>query len=113
MNLGKYLIVTHNGNNRGKIYLGDLGRRYSLGGSRGICEPYGQDGYIQPGQSITLIQTGEVLMSAEVGILKKYADLGVFTLTFTLDGGTFTETTPNFDAGTFLIPGMSFDGGTF
>ena len=72
--------ITHNGTNGSKtvgtLYLADVGRRYSLGGSVGIYE-YGQDRYLDVGATIQLVATSQVLMSVDRGMLKAFSS-GVY-----------------------------------
>jgi hypothetical protein len=76
--------INYNGVNRGKIYLRDIGQRNGLGGGKGIYYG-GQDRYINPGQLISLINTGDVMGSTKSGVIKKMLDLGSFTVTITED----------------------------
>lgn len=68
--------VTHNGTNGtktvGQIYLADIGRRNSLGGSISIYN-IGQDCYLNPGEHVDLVATGDVLLSVDRGIIKKFS----------------------------------------
>ena len=80
--------ITHNGTNGtknvGKIYLADVGRRYSLGGGVSIYE-YGQDKYLGVGQTIQLVATSQVLMSLDRGMLKAFSSgayAGILTISF-------------------------------
>lgn len=81
------LVVHYDGTDRGRIYLGDVGQRHQLGGGQGLYN-IGQDRYISPGDDATFIQTGDVLMSAYAGRIKKYEDLGSFTIDFATIGIT-------------------------
>ena len=56
-----YTLVTYDGLDIGGIYLGDIGMRMQLGG--GIQYEMGQDIYINKGESICLVTTGDVLLS--------------------------------------------------
>jgi len=65
--------VTHNGTNSvGQLYLADVGRRNSLGGGVSIYE-YGQDQYLNPGDTIELVATSQVLLSIDRGILYTFS----------------------------------------
>lgn len=64
--------ITHNGLGVGQLYLADVGRRYSLGGGVSLYE-YGQDKYINPGDTIQLVATSQVLMSIDRGMLKTFS----------------------------------------
>lgn len=64
--------ITHNGAGVGQLYLADVGRRYSLGGGVSLFE-YGQDKYINPGDTIQLVATSQVLMSIDRGMLKTFS----------------------------------------
>jgi len=79
--------ITHNGTNGtknvGKLYLGDVGRRNSLGGGASIYE-YGQDCYLTPGQTKDLVATSQVLLSVDRGMLKAFSSgnfTGILTIT--------------------------------
>lgn len=75
--------ITHNGtHNVGQLYLADVGRRNSLGGGASIYE-YGQDQYINPGETIQLVATSQVLLSIDRGILYTYSH-GDFAGTLTI-----------------------------
>ena len=82
------VLITHNGTNGsktlGQLYLSDVGRRNSLGGGVSIYE-YGQDRYLNPGSSATLVATSQVLLSIDRGMLKTYSSgdyLGVLSIAF-------------------------------
>lgn len=68
------------GDTMGAIYLGDIGRRNSLGGGASIYG-LGQDQYLNPGDDIDLQDTGDVLLSRTIGMLKVLSDMGVITIT--------------------------------
>jgi len=80
--------ITHNGTNGtktvGQLYLSDVGRRNSFGGGASIYE-YGQDCYLNPGDTKDLVATSQVLLSVDRGLLNRFSS-GVFTgiLTITL-----------------------------
>lgn len=75
--------ITHNGtNNVGQLYLADVGRRNSLGGGASIYE-YGQDQYLNPGESVDLVATSQVLLSIDRGIIYTYSH-GEFAGTLTV-----------------------------
>jgi hypothetical protein len=77
--------ITHNGTNGlGQIYLSDVGRRNSLGGGVSVYE-HGQDQYLNPGETIQLVATSQVLLSIDRGVLKTFSS-GDFdgSLTITL-----------------------------
>lgn len=61
------------------VYLGDIGRRNGLGGGGSIYQ-LGQDCYLDSGDSVDLVATGDVLLSIEKGIIKKLSDLGLLTV---------------------------------
>lgn len=65
----------------GKLYLSDVGRRNSLGGGESIYG-YGQDQYINPGQTVNLVATSQVLLSIDRGMLKAFSVDGTLTVTF-------------------------------
>ena len=75
------VTITHNGTNGtktvGQLYLADVGRRYGLGGSGSIYE-YGQDLYINPGETKTLVATSQVLLSIDRGMIDTFST-GVFS----------------------------------
>jgi len=74
--------VVHTGaTDVGQLYLADVGRRNSLGGGVSIYG-YGQDQYINPGETIELVATSQVLLSIDRGILKTFSDDGTLTVTF-------------------------------
>ena len=68
------------GDSVGPVYIGDIGRRLDFPGT--LEESKGQDQYIQPGETVEVQETGEVLLSAAMGTLKLMSDMGVFSLTF-------------------------------
>lgn len=85
------ITVTHNGtvtnaiapykvgDEIDKIYLNDIGKRHALGGGANIYED-GQDLYLDPSDSVDLVETSEVLLSVNKGLIKRMVDLGVFTV---------------------------------
>jgi len=76
--------VEHKDIGLGQLYLPDIGRRNSLGGGVSIYE-HGQDRYINPGDTITLVATSQVLLSIDRGTLKTYSTgdfAGELTITF-------------------------------
>jgi len=80
--------ITHNTTNGtttiGQLYLADVGRRNSLGGGASIYE-YGQDRYLNPGDTIQLVATSQVLLSIDRGILKTFSSgefLGILSISF-------------------------------
>ena len=80
--------ITHNTTNGsktlGQLYLADVGRRNSLGGGASIYE-YGQDRYLNPGATVQLVATSQVLLSVDRGMLRKFSSgayAGVLTITF-------------------------------
>lgn len=76
--------ITHNGSGVGQLYLADVGRRVGLGGGVSIYE-YGQDQYINPGDTIELVATSPVLLSIDRGTLKTYSSgdfAGVLSIAF-------------------------------
>jgi len=79
--LDSTVIVRYDNTDMGRIYLGDVGMRNQLGGGKGLYT-LGQDRYISHGQDATFIKTGDVLMSANVGRIKKFSDLGAFTIEY-------------------------------
>jgi len=69
--------IQYSGTDIGIISLHDIGRRSSMNiYSRHVA----QDQYIHAGDTLTLVDTSHVLTSAAKGMLKKYADAGVFVL---------------------------------
>lgn len=72
-------VVKYDGTDIGRIYLRDVGQRNQLGGGLSIFR-YGQDRYISYGQDATFIDTGDVLMSKDRGVIKTYETLGSFTV---------------------------------
>jgi len=67
--------ITHNTTNGsktiGQLYLSDVGRRNSLGGGVSIYE-HGQDRYINPGATVELVATSQVLLSIDRGVINTY-----------------------------------------
>ena len=75
------VTVEHTGSTSvGQLYLADVGRRNSLGGGASIYG-YGQDQYINPGETIELIATSQVLLSMDRGMLKTFSDDGTLIVT--------------------------------
>jgi hypothetical protein len=70
------------GDTVGAIYLGDIGRRID----KGTLEYLGQDFYLNPGDDVLVEETGEVLLSASIGSLKTFSDLGVVSITHGVTG---------------------------
>ena len=75
------VIIQYNGTDYGRIYLGDIGQRNQLGGGRGLYV-LGQDRYIEYGQDMTLVKTGDVLLSTNQGRIQKMVANGAFTVLF-------------------------------
>jgi hypothetical protein len=77
--------ITHNGTNGlGQVYLSDVGRRNSLGGGVSVYE-HGQDQYLNPGETIQLVATSQVLLSIDRGVLKTFSSgdfSGSLSITF-------------------------------
>lgn len=82
----KYTVIRYDGVNYGALYLEDVGVRPQLG--RGVMGTIGQDIVVNPGDCIALVNSGNVLLSREKGILKKFEDAFVFEETDTLAGVT-------------------------
>jgi len=74
-------VVKYDGTDYGRIYLGDIGQRNQLGCGKGLYV-LGQDRYINHGQDATFVKTGDVLLSANQGRIKKFVDKGAFTVLF-------------------------------
>jgi hypothetical protein len=72
--------VAYSGTDYGRIYLGDIGQRNQLGNGLGLYHQ-GQDHYISHGQTLNLVTTGDVLLSANKGRIKKFVDKGAFVVT--------------------------------
>jgi len=72
-------VVTYDGTNYGRVYLGDVGQRNQLGTGKGIYS-YGQDQYLSYGQDATFVDTGDVLMSKDRGRIKNFQTRGAFTI---------------------------------
>jgi len=81
MAIQKVEIVHTGATDVGQLYLADVGRRNSLGGGASIYG-YGQDQYINPGDTIELVATSQVLLSIDRGMLKTFSDDGTLTVTF-------------------------------
>lgn len=79
MALETFTIVAYSGTNIGAIYLEDCGKRKQLGGGDQFV--HGQDIVINHGDRIALVNGGPVLVSAQLGILKRYAASGSLVLT--------------------------------
>jgi hypothetical protein len=77
-------IIHYDGTDVGPIYLKDIGQRNGLGGGKSIYVR-GQDQYVDPGTDTTFISTSDVMLSATSGVIKKYSDLGIFTVQNTAD----------------------------
>jgi len=74
--------ITHTGATAVEgLYLSDVGRRNSLGGGVSIYG-LGQDQYINPSETITLVATSQVLLSIDRGMIKTFVDEGSLTVTF-------------------------------
>jgi len=73
------MVVTYDGTDVGRIYLRDIGQRNGLGGGGSIYQ-LGQDQYLSYGQDATLIETSDVLLSADRGVIKTFDDAGVFSV---------------------------------
>jgi hypothetical protein len=76
--------ITHNELGLGQLYLSDVGRRNSLGGGVSIYE-HGQDKYLNPGETIQLVATSQVLLSLDRGVLNTFSTgdyAGELTITF-------------------------------
>lgn len=71
------------GDSVGAIYLGDIGRRLD---KVGTLEYLGQDFYLNPGDDVLVEETGDVLLSAAIGSLKTFSDLGVVSITHGVTG---------------------------
>jgi hypothetical protein len=81
MAVQKVSIVHTGSTGVGQLYLADVGRRNSLGGGASIYG-YGQDRYINPGETIQLVATSQVLLSIDRGMLKTFSNNGTLTVTF-------------------------------
>jgi len=75
------VVVKYDQTDIGRVYLGDVGMRNQLGGGRGLYV-LGQDRYISHGQDATFVKTGDVLLSAFEGRIRKYVDNSNFTINF-------------------------------
>ena len=64
-------VIKYDATDIGRIYLRDVGGRNQMGNGRGIFA-YGQDRYISHGQDATLLNTSDVIMSADRGVIKKF-----------------------------------------
>jgi len=64
----------------GPIYIGDIGRRLDHPSELELTS--GQDQYINPGDTLLVEETGDVLLSADSGMLAMMSALGVLSLTF-------------------------------
>jgi hypothetical protein len=71
MALEKYTLVSYVGTDVGNIYLEDIGKRRQLGGGDQFIK--GQDIVIRKGDTVALVNSGAVLTSAELGILKTWS----------------------------------------
>ena len=81
MAVQKVEIVHTGATDVGQLYLADIGRRNSLGGGVSIYG-YGQDQYINSGDTIELVATSQVLLSIDRGMLKTFSDDGTLTISF-------------------------------
>jgi len=95
------LKIEYLGTNVGKIYLSDITKRLSLGGSQEGNYSGGQDGYIIWGETQVIEITDDVLFSMTDGILKYFSTVGsssVFTTLgapLALTEGSFTAANEN------------------
>ena len=71
MALEKYTLVSYTGTDLGRIYLEDIGKRKQLGGGDQFAR--GQDIMIDHGDTIALVNSGNVLSSVELGIIKTFS----------------------------------------
>ena len=71
MALEKYTLVSYVGTDIGKVYIEDIGKRKQLGGGDQFVK--GQDIVIEHGDTIALVNSGNVLVSSELGILKTWS----------------------------------------
>lgn len=71
MALEKYTLVSYNGTDVGAVYLEDCGKRKQLGGGDQFIK--GQDIVINKGDTIALVNSGAVLTSQELGIIKTWS----------------------------------------
>jgi hypothetical protein len=78
MAVEKYTLVSYDGTDIGAIYLEDIGKRKQLGGGDQFIP--GQDLVVNKGDVVALVNSGPVLLSQELGILKRYSDAGSLTL---------------------------------
>lgn len=117
MAINKYTLVTYSGVDIGRIYLEDIGKRSQLGGGEQFV--IGQDTYINPGETVGLVNTNAVLTSAEFGTLKKFSTPSVSlgklvaglggSVFFTADGGVTGLTPPFTLVGSDGLTGVSKD----
>lgn len=63
------------------VYLGDIGRRNSLGGGVSIYG-HGQDQYLDYGTPAVVAATGDVILSIAVGTLAYLVAMGVVTVSY-------------------------------
>jgi len=82
VNVTEVTVVKYDKTDIGPIYLGDVGMRNQLGGGRGLYVQ-GQDRYMHYGQDATLVQTGDVLLSADRGRIRYGIDNSAFTVSYT------------------------------
>jgi len=75
MSISKYTIVSYDGIDLGAVYLEDIGKRSQLGGGEQF--EIGQDIVINSGDSIALVNSGDVLLSLEKGTLNEYGPTGM------------------------------------
>lgn len=96
MPLSKYTLIQYNGTDVGALYLEDIQQRSQLGAGRQRI--IGQDIVINSGDVIGVVNTGEVLMSEEKGILKRFStenDHGVAEAVEAAGGEVFYDVNGN------------------
>ena len=71
MSLSKYTLVSYNDTDIGTIYIEDIGKRKQLGGGDQFVK--GQDIVIEHGDTIALVNSGNVLVSSEIGTIKTWS----------------------------------------
>jgi len=74
MAITNYTLIQYDGIDLGTVYLEDVGKRSQLGG--GIQHKLGQDIVLNPGDVIGLVNTGDVLLSKENGVLAEFGPTG-------------------------------------
>ena len=79
------IVVTHNGNGLGDLYLADVGKRFGLGGGALTLAKQGQDQYIKAGETVELMANDEALMSATKGIIARFAATGQLSFVYQED----------------------------